>query len=135
MELIEWSDKYLVGYNEIDNQHKGLVILINELYTLMTKGKSKENLEIIFDHLTDYTKEHFSMEEMMMKKYAYPDYEQHKLEHMKFVDRLNGFRSDFKNNKVTISIEVLNFLKDWLLNHILVTDKKYMPLLEKIRFE
>lgn len=135
MELIEWSDKYLVGYNEIDNQHKGLVIMINELYNLMTIGKSKENLEIIFNHLTAYTKEHFNTEEIMMKKYAYPDFEQHKLEHSKFIERLKSFKTDFENNKITISIEVLNFLKDWLLNHIFISDKKYMPLLEKIRFD
>ncbi|HAF30120.1 MAG TPA: hemerythrin [Bacteroidales bacterium] len=135
MELIEWSDKYLVGYDEIDNQHKGLVIMINELFTFMTEGKSKENLEIIFDHLTVYTKEHFSNEEKMMLKYDYPDYEQHKLEHVKFIERLNSFKSDFENNKITISLELLNFLKDWLLNHIVITDKKYMPLLEKNRYE
>ena len=125
MEIIKWTDEYSVGINEIDNQHKGLVILINELFNLMSKGKAKDNLKEILDHITDYTKKHFLAEETMLIKYAYPDFEQHKLEHIKFVEQLNNLKSDFYSGKVTISIEILNFLKNWLINHIMHTDKKY----------
>ncbi|MFC2104815.1 hemerythrin domain-containing protein, partial [Bacteroidota bacterium] len=72
MEIIKWSDDYSVGINEIDNQHKGLVIIINELFNLISEGKSKNKLEEIFNHLTDYTKKHFTAEEKMMEKFAYP---------------------------------------------------------------
>jgi len=135
MELIKWTDDYSLGISEVDNQHKGLVILINELFSLMTKGKSKDHLVEIFDHLTDYTQKHFMVEEMMMEKYNYPDLEQHKSEHQKFIDQLHVFKSDFKTEKVTLSLEVLNFLKDWLLNHISITDKKYTPHIEKMMTE
>ena len=123
MELIKWTDIYSIGIIEIDNQHRGLVIIINELFTHMSEGKAKENLSEIFDHLTEYTQKHFMVEETMMIKYGYQDYEQHKLEHQKFVDKLKSFKSEFNNGKVTLSLEILNFLKDWLLNHIQVTDK------------
>ena len=66
MELIKWTDKYLVGIKEIDNQHKGLVVLINELFNLMSQGKAKDNMNEIFIHLTEYTKKHFYTEELML---------------------------------------------------------------------
>ncbi len=132
MEIVKWTEEYSVGITEIDNQHKGLVILINELFTLMTEGKAKDNLNEIFEHLTDYTKKHFFSEETMLFKYAYPEFEQHKLEHLKFIEKLNSFKSDFNKGKVTISIEILNFLKDWLLNHIKFSDKKYSEHISKM---
>lgn len=134
MELIQWTDEYSVGIKEIDNQHRGLIIIINELFTLMSEGKAKNKLDDIFDHLTDYTKKHFSAEELMLIKYAYPDIEQHKVEHKKFIEKLEGFMSDLEKNKITVTLEVLNFLKDWLLNHILISDKKYSPHIQKFDF-
>lgn len=131
MELIKWTDQYKLDIKEIDNQHYGLVIIINELFTLMSEGKAKDKLNDIFDHLTNYTKKHFSTEELVLHKYAYPDAEQHKGEHQKFIDKLERFKKDFDNNKVTISLEVLNFLKDWLLNHIQISDKKYADYVRK----
>lgn len=131
MELIKWNDSYLLGIEEIDNQHKGLVIIINELFNYMSEGRAKKNLTDVFDHLTEYTELHFGAEEMMLVKYAYPDYDQHKLEHEKFIDKLNSFKADFKSGKITISLEVLNFLKDWLINHIMHTDKKYSEHIKK----
>ncbi len=61
----------------------------------------------------------------MLFKYAYPESEQHKVEHSKFIKKLNSLKSNFNKGKITISLEILNFLKDWLLNHIKISDKKY----------
>ena len=131
MELIKWTEKYSVGMDEIDNQHKGLVIIIKEVFNLMSEGQAKNKLNEIFDHLTDYTKKHFYTEEKMMIKYAYSSYDEHVEEHSKFIDKLESLKSEFKDGKVTISLEVLSLLKDWLLNHILISDKKYAPILEQ----
>jgi len=135
MELVKWTEEYSVGIKEIDNQHKGLIIIINELFTLMTKGKAKDNLSEIFDYLTDYTKKHFFTEETLLYKYAYPDLEKHKIEHSKFIEKLNNLKSDFSKGKITISLEILNFLKDWLLNHIKLSDKKYSIHISKVDIE
>lgn len=131
MELIKWSDDYSVGITEIDNQHKGLVIVINELFNLMSEGKAKGKLSEIFDHLTDYTKKHFQAEETMLIKYAYHEFDKHKNEHQNFISKLQELKLDFDKGKITISVEVLNFLKDWLLNHILISDKKYMGIIKE----
>jgi len=125
MDLIKWTNEYSVGIEEIDNQHKGLIIVINELFSLMSEGKAQSKLIDIFDYLTDYTKKHFKAEEDMMLKYSYHEFDQHKLEHINFIDKLSELKEDYISNKITISLEILNFLKDWLINHILITDKKY----------
>ncbi|MCG8409899.1 MAG: bacteriohemerythrin [Bacteroidales bacterium] len=125
MELIKWTDAYSVGIKEIDNQHKGLVTIINDLFGYMSKGKAKNNLGEIFDHLTDYTKLHFSTEEKILAKYAYPDFFNHKKEHVEFVNKLVTFKKNFDESRKEVSIEILSFLRDWLLNHIQLSDKKY----------
>ena len=81
MALIAWSDKYNVQIKEIDNQHKVLVGMINDLHDAMKQAKSKEiSLEII-NKMAEYTKFHFSTEEKYMRRFAYPDYPGHKHEH------------------------------------------------------
>ncbi|MFO7828375.1 MAG: bacteriohemerythrin [Bacteroidales bacterium] len=132
MKLIEWNDTYELGIKEIDNQHKGLVILINELFELMSQGKAKNHLEDIFSHLTDYTKKHFFAEEKLMVKYAYQGFDEHKAEHQKFIEKLSAFKNDFSQGKTTLSLEILNFLRDWLLNHIQITDQQYVPHVKKM---
>ncbi len=133
MELIKWTEQYNTGITEIDNQHKGLVIIINELFELMSKGQARNKMDEIFDHLTDYTKKHFFAEETMLIKFAYKEYDDHKEQHTKFIDQLNVLKKDLINNNVTVSIKTLNFLKDWLLNHILVSDKAYSAhIIEKM---
>ena len=125
MELIKWLDGYSVGIEEVDNQHKVLVEIINELFTQISQGKAKDNLNEIFDRLTEYTKVHFKDEEAMLVKFAYPDIISHRFEHNKFVKKLSEMKLEFDSSKITISLEILNFLKDWFINHILITDMKY----------
>lgn len=125
MDLINWTQKYELGIKEIDNQHKGLVLIINELFNLMSEGKAKAKMTDIFDHLTDYTKKHFKDEEIMLVKYAYKHFDEHKEEHQKFIEQLGKLKLELAEGDVTVSLKTLNFLKDWLLNHILISDKKY----------
>ncbi|MEZ5334566.1 MAG: bacteriohemerythrin [Methanolobus sp.] len=131
MALITWSDKYSVGIKEIDDQHKVLVGMINDLHAAMKNAKSKEaSLEII-NKMAEYTKFHFSTEEKYMQRFAYSDYPEHRLEHEKFVDKVLQFRDEYENEKAGISYEILNFLKDWLVGHIQITDKKYVDLFKE----
>ena len=125
MALFEWTNSLSVGINEIDGQHKGLLLIINELFEQMKLGKGKDSLETSFEHLTEYTKKHFFEEEKMLIKYLYPDYDQHKLEHKKFVDQLKEWKKELTDGNNKFSAEVLTFLRKWLVDHINATDKKY----------
>ena len=125
MSLFEWKDSYSVSVDKYDNQHKKLIGLINELHAAMSSGKAKDALSKILDELITYTKTHFADEEAEFKKHSYPGYLVQKNEHEKLTNEVVKFYEEFKNGKTNLSIEMISFLKDWLLNHILITDKKY----------
>ncbi|WP_298684569.1 bacteriohemerythrin [uncultured Methanomethylovorans sp.] len=85
MRLITWSEKYSMNIKEIDDQHKKLVEMINELHDTMKQAKSKETSLIVINELVAYTQYHFSTEEKYMKQFGYSDHVSHKKEHEKFV--------------------------------------------------
>lgn len=125
MALFEWKDTYSVNVAEIDKQHHMLVETLNELYEAMLTRKSKEILSGIIKSLVDYAGFHFSFEEKYMKTYNYAGYIDHKKEHDDFVVRVKDFQRQQVEGKLMLSMEIMNFLKDWLKTHILGTDKKY----------
>ena len=121
--LIEWRDSFNTGYQRVDNQHKHLVKLINDLHHLQdTAGKSTK-LDIVFTELYNYTINHFSMEETLMREFGYEEMDKHKEEHHQFVSKIIKLKDNYLNGDDTAKMNVLNFLKDWLLNHIFGTDK------------
>ncbi|MFH1194416.1 MAG: bacteriohemerythrin [bacterium] len=129
MALFNWSNNYSVGIKQIDDQHKHLVDLINELHDSMKVGKGKEVLGLIIKKLTDYTVFHFGTEEKLFKEYGYPDMKIHVETHNKLVNQVKALQLDFNKGKAVLTMEVMNFLKEWLTNHILGTDKKYTAFL------
>jgi hemerythrin len=79
----------------------------------------------ILNNLISYTATHFKTEEKYFNLYSYPEKETHKVEHEKFVETVTKFKKEFDSGNATISIEVMNFLRDWLTKHINGEDKKY----------
>lgn len=125
MPLIQWSDEFSVKVTKFDTQHKRLIELINELHDAMKVGKGSQVLQKILNDLTMYTKTHFADEEALMKQHNYPGYTIQKLQHDKFVQELQELQEKLKNNVTTVTMDVMNFLKTWLTNHIQKTDKAY----------
>jgi len=125
MALINWNDSLSVNIAEIDQQHQKLVLVINELNDAMKQGKGKDILGEIINGLINYTATHFKTEEDYFFQFGYPDMENHKKEHTAFVQKVTNFKEGFEKGKLSLSIEVMNFLSDWLQNHIKGTDKRY----------
>ena len=123
--IVTWDDKYSVNVSEIDNQHKKLVDLINKLHDAMKQGKSKEVLSEIISELINYTDVHFKTEEKYFDKFNYPKSDAHKTLHKNFVDKVLDFKNKYESGNAALSIEIINFLKDWLINHINGSDKEY----------
>ena len=123
--LINWEEKYSVGFEEIDTQHKNLVEMINELHNSFTQGKADELAKDIIDEMIKYTDYHFKTEEKYFKKHNYSEIKKHMEQHKGFVAQVTSFQKDFIARKVTITYDLMNFLRDWLLNHIQVSDKKF----------
>lgn len=126
--LINWDDSLDVGYEIINVQHKKLIDLINQLHSAMLSGKSHEIMASILNELKNYTVRHFKTEEDMFEKSHYSEIGNHKTEHQLFVIKIEKFIEDFKNG-AAVSIDLMNFLKDWLINHIKKTDMHYKGLL------
>jgi hemerythrin len=129
MPLITWSDALSVGIKEIDGQHQCLIELVNRLHDSMKEGKRNSVLGSVLVDLIQYTTFHFPTEENYFKQYGYPEYLRHKIEHDELTRKAKELNEGFLAGKVSITIHVMNFLKDWLRNHILASDKKYSPLL------
>ncbi|MGA2002118.1 MAG: bacteriohemerythrin [Terriglobales bacterium] len=125
-----WNDKMSVGVGSLDGDHKKLVGLLNELYDAVQAGKGKDALGKTLDGLIDYTKIHFANEEKFFRQTAYPDFVEHKKQHDDLTHQVIDVQQKYKSGATgTLSLEVMNFLKNWLINHIRVTDKKYGPYL------
>jgi hemerythrin len=129
MALITWSDAFSVNIKKIDDQHKCLIELVNRLHDSMKAGQGNTIIGPILSDLLNYTSFHFATEEAYFQQYAYPEHLRHKKEHDDLTQQAKNLQASHKEGKLTISIEVMNFLKDWLSNHILLSDKKYSPFL------
>ncbi len=131
MGFITWDNSYSVGVALIDNQHKRLINIINELHDAMGAGKGKDVLGKVLHELIQYVNTHFKTEEEHMVKYHYPDYETHRYEHEKLTDEVKRFYDDFNSGKAVLSIQIMNFLRNWLMDHIVVKDKKFGKFLNE----
>lgn len=126
MPLITWSDRLSVGIPAIDNQHKKLVDMINQLHDAQREGQGKAALDKIFAAMADYTREHFTFEEKMLAAANYPQLTEHKRLHGEFLTRLTAMQARQQQaTQVGLSLEVMSFLRDWLVKHIEGIDKRY----------
>jgi hemerythrin len=122
---MEWTEELSVNIREIDDQHKKLIALINKLHDAMKAGQGKEALEGTLQELASYTVYHFQTEEKYMQKFNYPRLPSHKAEHAAFVKKVVDFQKDFAENRLGLTLDLMNFLRDWVNHHIRETDKQY----------
>lgn len=129
MSLINWNNNLSVNIKEIDGQHKRLVDLINTLHDAMKVGKGPDVMNKIFAELLDYTVYHFGTEEKLFQEYGYPEYSKHKKEHDDLTKQAVELKNKFEANKLAITMDTMDFLQNWLKNHIIGTDKMYTSFL------
>jgi hemerythrin-like metal-binding protein len=121
--LFVWDQNYNTGVDVIDNDHRKLVELINDLYEAMQDGTGGALLLPIFSALKHYTESHFSREESLMIQHSIPGLDEHCREHQIMVDKLENLEKRHRKGEAAISIQTLKFLRDWLTNHICVVDQ------------
>lgn len=131
MAFMSWTDKLSVGNELIDGEHKVWIDILNRLVDAMMDRKSSEVLSQTLDELKAYTAKHFGDEENIFEKTDYPLTEKHKEIHRGFVAKIQGFEDDLTAGKLTLTIELMNTMKDWLYDHIMKIDHEYMPYINK----
>lgn len=124
MEFAIWTDKLSVDIELIDDQHKILIRLINDTSQILL-NKKRGNIGEILIELHEYTKKHFSEEERLFTGSAYPQVEKHLKEHRYFIEKISDFEKTLEVNDTSVSLDLLEFLKNWLFYHIEIVDKGY----------
>lgn len=122
-----WKKEYEMDIKIIDDQHRHFVDLINELYESILEEQLEEKLGSIFDGLIEHATNHFSTEEKYFDLFQYEGSEEHKQKHREIKDKILMFKSQFKENKMKLSFELIDFLEDWLVDHLSNLDRKYVP--------
>jgi hemerythrin len=130
-DLFPWSQKYQVGIGFVDAHHKQLVGIINRLHHAMHAGKDKDVLGKTLEELIHHTKSHFAAEEKVLQSSGFPEFPAHRAEHERLAYTVLEFHQKLMNNEIGLTLNVMDFLKDWLGQHILHVDMKYAPYLKK----
>lgn len=127
--FVEWTADLSVGIEEIDEQHKILVGLINRLFdqTVVHQTADPAVMDEILHELVEYTVIHFAVEESLFRIFHYPGTEAHTQHHDDLKVQVLEIQQKIKRGEASVNTELLMFLKKWLTNHILQEDKLYGP--------
>lgn len=133
--LIHWSGALELGLTIVDEEHKILVQLINELHVInnLPKNELTQKRDALLKRslhgLAEYTQTHFVVEEEFMRVYKYPAADEHRRAHQAFVDRISSLMESVEDGGLDIPNSLMNFLKNWLSTHILEIDRKLVAFL------
>ena len=130
-EPYKWKEKYAVNITVIDDQHKKLLEIINELKQIINNNLCEKKVSGVFFQLAYLIDHYFIKEEIYLNDLRYPNIEQHKIEHNKFIDRIIQFQKDVENNKPDLCLEIYKYLEDWFDDHILKYNKEAVEYLLK----
>jgi hemerythrin-like metal-binding protein len=126
MPIVRWHESYSLGIEPIDSHHEHLVDLLNNTYDSLVEHEVGEKIDIIFDELIAYSKYHFAAEEHLMDTSAYPKMDEHVRQHDAFSKKIDRFQKQFHDGNALITVGVLAYLKDWLIDHILYLDAEFV---------
>lgn len=126
-----WSDDYALGREPFDEHHRGLVGLIDRLYTRMSEGRGGEGAAEVVRALARYAAEHFAMEEAHMRRLGVERFAAHRKEHAELVDRVAAALVRLDAGEGVSTLDLAGFLRDWLARHILKTDRELVETLRR----
>lgn len=123
--MYKWDEKYSVGIQSIDNQHKELFNHLNNLLNALKQGQASHITAQIVAELEKYTRIHFHKEEYFFYLFNFSGSKTHIAEHQMFIQKMNKLKSELKSGNISSTLDLLGFLKEWIEHHVLVVDKEY----------
>ncbi len=129
--MIKWGDKYSVGISMIDEEHKKLIGILNKAIFAKEHNDNPEEIKEVLSEMVEYSHKHFSTEETYMIKFNFPEYQSHRNEHLDFTDKTITSYNKFVRGDYQIANELPEYLKQWLANHIQVTDRQYIDCFKR----
>lgn len=134
--MFTWSNNYSVGIEEIDNQHKELLVLISKLFEGTRFKKDVKEISELTSNLIEFASCHFDYEVKIMQEYKYPEISAHTIEHVEIIKRLKEFYYGLSNYDVDdFASELMILLKSWFVNHLTYTDKKLYDYLKPLNVQ
>ncbi len=127
---IQWKDRYNINFMDIDDQHRSLLELLNQLIDLVGDHADPEQVSAIFSRLCQYALTHFANEESYLAAVNYPGLDSQRHEHGVFIQKLLDLDHAYDPTDPHLLEETISFLKHWYLSHILNSDMKYQPFLK-----
>ena len=125
-DFLPWKKIYSVDVKEIDEQHKDMFRIVGRLHDAIKYNVEYKTIKNVLIELIDYTQKHFGTEEKYFTSFNYPQGTRHKEEHAEFVSKILEFTKEFREGiNQKLSQDVLNFLQNWIIKHILGTDMMY----------
>jgi len=133
--FVVWDDRYSIGVETVDNQHKGLFALTNDLYDACQESGAAagEHFKEVLQKAVSYVALHFGTEEEIMKKIDDPNYEEHQKEHDLFVRKVIKEASALEQGGKDAPMVFMNFLRDWIAKHVTGTDIKIGQHIENLK--
>lgn len=125
MATFAWNESYSVRVRQLDQQHQKLFQLINSLADAMSGGRGDGVVRETVDQLAIYTRTHFLQEEALMRQTGYPELATHKELHRRLMEDVERYKSDLQEGRAVNTAALLNFLRQWLVEHIRRSDKAY----------
>ncbi len=125
MKTFDWEESYDVKVERFNEQHKHLFEIVKDLYIAMENKDDRLALAQIINNLIRYSKEHFTEEELALLNTQYQNYEKHRKQHKLFIEKIEQFAADYNSGQHLLHFDILLFLKNWVLQHILVADKAF----------
>jgi len=123
--MFQWDEKYSVGIQSIDTQHREIFEILEKLVEAMKKGHGSDVTTQIILNLERYAVNHFKKEEFFFNRFNFQGSAEHIREHQDFKSKIVSLKSDLKSGKITLTFDLLSFLKEWIDHHILLVDKQY----------
>ncbi len=131
MTMIEWDDKYCVDISLIDEQHKKLIEIINKASMVEISSNNPKDVLAILDQMTEYILKHFETEEHYMREFNFPGLESHRNEHIDFTNTTIDYKIRAVGGDYKIINEIIEYLMEWIVNHIQVIDRQYIDCFKR----
>lgn len=130
MAFIKWKAEYSVKVKEIDEQHKEVVETINKAHEAVNDSADLEEIKQVLNDLVGLVRTHFSTEEKYFEEFNYEETDEHVEEHIKLTEKVLEFYNRFEAGEDIIK-ELLDFLKEWLEDHLITMDQKYVKCFQE----
>lgn len=134
-QLNQWHNSYSVYVKDLDDQHKKLIGLLNELYDAYLQNTHLQRVGEIIVQLHDFAVFHFATEEEYFQQCHYERAAEHISAHKVLLERLQNFEAEYQKNHTVATLHLIDFMNDWLHNHICNVDRQYIGCLKECGFK